>query len=118
MVDGRRHPAEGGHAFESASGIHSVEAALRPITTPPNRGEFTISNVIAFAGGTIPLADRPTFDGRGRPRPSVPPAPWRHEWLPATTVLTMQAKKADIDAFGKGDLDFEQFRQKVKSFTY
>lgn len=34
------------------------------------------------------------------------------------TVLTMQAKKADIDAFAKGELDFEQFREKVKTFTY
>jgi len=37
---------------------------------------------------------------------------------PATTVLTMQAKKADIDAFAKGQLDFEQFQQKAKAFTY
>jgi hypothetical protein len=37
---------------------------------------------------------------------------------PATTVLTMQAKKADIDAFAQGALDFDKFRQKVRSFTY
>jgi hypothetical protein len=36
----------------------------------------------------------------------------------STTVLTMQAKKADIDAFARGDLNFEQFKQKVKAFTY
>lgn len=35
-----------------------------------------------------------------------------------TTVLTMQALKADVDAFAKGDLDFEQFREKVKTFAY
>jgi hypothetical protein len=34
------------------------------------------------------------------------------------TVLTLQAKKADIDAFAKGGLDLEQFRSKVKTFTY
>jgi hypothetical protein len=34
------------------------------------------------------------------------------------TVLTLQAQKADIDAFAKGDLDVEQFRQKLKAFTY
>ena len=34
------------------------------------------------------------------------------------TVLTIQAKKADIDAFAKGDLSFEQFQQQVKTFTY
>jgi hypothetical protein len=46
-----------------------------------------------------------TMIGLGRPAPSM-------------TVLTMQAKKADIDAFARGNLDFDQFRQKVKSFTY
>jgi len=30
----------------------------------------------------------------------------------------MQARKADIDAFARGELDFDPFRQKVKSFTY
>ena len=37
---------------------------------------------------------------------------------PATTVLTMQARKADIDAFAKNELDFAQFREKVKTFAY
>ncbi|MBN2132077.1 MAG: hypothetical protein JW741_21430 [Sedimentisphaerales bacterium] len=36
----------------------------------------------------------------------------------ATTVLTMQARKADIDAFARGELDVEQFREKVKTFAY
>jgi hypothetical protein len=34
------------------------------------------------------------------------------------TVLTIRAKKSDIDAFAKGELDYEQFRQKVQIFTY
>ena len=36
----------------------------------------------------------------------------------AATVLTIQAKKAEIDAFGKGELSLEQFQQRVKMFTY
>lgn len=36
----------------------------------------------------------------------------------STTVLTMQARKADIDAFARGELDFDVFRQGVRSFTY
>jgi hypothetical protein len=35
-----------------------------------------------------------------------------------TTVLTIQAKRADIDAFAKGGLNLEQFQQRVKTFTY
>lgn len=34
------------------------------------------------------------------------------------TVLTIRAKKSDVDAFAKGEQDFEQFRQKVQTFTY
>jgi len=34
------------------------------------------------------------------------------------TVLTIRAKKSDIDDFAEGQQDFEQFRQKVQTFTY
>ena len=34
------------------------------------------------------------------------------------TVLTLRAKKSEVDAFAKGEIDFEQFQQKVKIFTY
>ncbi len=35
-----------------------------------------------------------------------------------TTVLTLRVKKADIDAYAKGELNFEQFKQRVQVFTY
>jgi len=34
------------------------------------------------------------------------------------TVLTIRAKKADIDAFAKGALDFDEFRQKTQLISY
>jgi hypothetical protein len=34
------------------------------------------------------------------------------------TVLTIRAKKSDIDAFAKSEQDYEQFRSKVQIFTY
>jgi hypothetical protein len=34
------------------------------------------------------------------------------------TILTMRVKKSDVDAFAKGELDFEHFQQKVKILTY
>jgi hypothetical protein len=37
---------------------------------------------------------------------------------PSVTVLTIRTKKSDVDAFAKGELDFEQFQQKVQIFTY
>ena len=38
--------------------------------------------------------------------------------VPSTTVLTIRAKKSDVDAFAKDELDFEQFQQTVEIFTY
>ena len=36
----------------------------------------------------------------------------------SSTILTVRAKKSDIDTFSKGELDFDEFRQKVVIFTY
>jgi hypothetical protein len=36
----------------------------------------------------------------------------------ASTVLTIRAKKSDIDAFSKGEISVDQFRQKVRVHTY
>lgn len=36
----------------------------------------------------------------------------------SSATLTMRVKKADVDAFAKGQIDFEQFQQKVKILTY
>lgn len=36
----------------------------------------------------------------------------------SATVLTIRAKKMDVDAFARGELDFEQFQEKVEIFTY
>lgn len=34
---------------------------------------------------------------------------------PQSSVLTLRAKKSDVDAFGKGKLDYEEFLQRVES---
>ena len=36
----------------------------------------------------------------------------------SATVLTIRAKKADVDAYAKGEQTLEQFRRKVQIFTY
>ncbi|MHC4113305.1 MAG: hypothetical protein ACYSUY_19715 [Planctomycetota bacterium] len=36
----------------------------------------------------------------------------------SSTVLTIRAKKSDIDAFAKGDLDYDKFREKVQILSY
>jgi len=45
--------------------------------------------------------------------PRVPPV--AASLLP--TVLTICAKKSDIDAFAKGEFSFDQFRERIKIFT-
>jgi len=36
----------------------------------------------------------------------------------SSTTLTMRVKKSDVDAYAKGEIEFEQFQQKVKILTY
>lgn len=38
--------------------------------------------------------------------------------ISSNTVLTIRAKKSDVDAFAKGDLDYEKFREKVQILKY
>jgi len=38
--------------------------------------------------------------------------------VPSSTVLTIRAKKSDVDTFAKGDLDYDEFREKVQVLTY
>jgi len=78
----------------------------------------TASSSFGPAGGTTHadsgVRSSGSIGGRpvsGRTGPSSAPGA-------AATVLTIQAKKADIDAFAKGELSAEQFQQRVKTFTY
>jgi len=38
--------------------------------------------------------------------------------MSAPTVLTIRAKKSDVDAFSKGELDYDKFREKVQILKY
>jgi hypothetical protein len=64
-------------------------------------------------GGSFQMDSRPqtgrAYGGRYSPAPAAPGS---------AMVLTLQAKKVEVDAFAKGTLSFEQFRQRVKVFTY
>jgi len=90
----------------------------------PGQTSYTRSRTPYAASGvpssrsTSRRSAAPVLDGYGRPRLDALGRPLTQEAAPPTTVLTMQAQKADIDAFAKGVLDFERFRQRVKTFTY
>jgi hypothetical protein len=70
----------------------------------------------AYGGGNFRMdsstGSSTRMRGSASRAPRTPAAPT------STTALTIQAKKADIDAFAKGTLSLEQFQQKVKVFTY
>jgi len=38
--------------------------------------------------------------------------------FPSTTILTIRAKKSDVDDFARDELDFEEFQETVEIFTY
>jgi hypothetical protein len=38
--------------------------------------------------------------------------------FPSATVLTIRAKKADVDAYAKGQMEFDEFQDRVLVFTY
>jgi hypothetical protein len=63
------------------------------------------------AGGYSPYSS-----GFGGARPSVVGS--GRGQTPIATVLTIQVPKALVDAYARGDLDFEQFQEKAKTFSY
>jgi len=74
-------------------------------------GSFNYGGGGSFRMDSGSQAASPQSRSTGRsPRASTAPAP--------ATVLTIQARKADIDALAGGSLSLEQFQQKVKVFTY
>ncbi len=80
-------------------------------------GSYGYSGGSFGAGGGSSYADSRSYvsgSGRGQTVRRTPSG----FGTPATTVLTIQAKKADVDAFSAGRIDIDQFRQRVKVFTY
>jgi len=74
-------------------------------------GGHTYSNSRAAASGSARAGQAPRRTPRRSTTRTAQPAA-------ATTVLTIQARKADIDAFARGAIDVEQFQQRVTAVTY
>jgi hypothetical protein len=78
-------------------------------------GYGSSSGSFNYGGGGSFQMDSRSQPGVSRGRSSggrMPQAP------ASTTMLTIQAKKSDIDAFAKGTLPLDVFQQRVKVFTY
>lgn len=69
-----------------------------------------------YGGGGATNVGRSYGTGRGRYRTTrIVPG---NIGVASSTVLTIRAKKSDVDAFAKGDLDYDQFREKVQILKY
>ena len=74
---------------------------------------LTVTGKVSQSG---PLVTRVNIDGHNRYITTEPAGAATGSFSP--TVLTIRAKKADIDAFAKGKLSFDQFHQKTQLISY
>jgi hypothetical protein len=101
-------PAGAGGSFSSQGGtwFEGGSSSTSSASFGPSGGN-TSADSQTYSRGSAAGRDGANRNRQSGPTPAAP-----------TTVLTIQAKKADIDAFAKGELSFEQFQQRVKTFTY
>ena len=78
--------------------------------------------VVAQGGGRASQTPAPALDTDGNAKRDALGRPVYQPAAPTTTtdatVLTIRAKKADIDAFAAGQIDLAQFQQRVNIVTY
>jgi hypothetical protein len=100
-------------ALKHATNIRSLKTDESVVITVTGSGDSPAITNIAIAGttGDIVVKNKTTRVITPTPRPGG----WESS---SSTVLIIRAKKSDIDAFTKGDLDFEKFRERVQIFTY
>ena len=104
-------------ALKHAANIRSLKPDEFVILTVTGSGDSSIINVtgVTIAGSQVIVQDKDKKTMR-IVAPTLPSLP-RDLELSCPTVLVIRAKKSDIDAFAKGDLDFEKLRQRVAIFT-
>jgi hypothetical protein len=100
--------------------MYGAGGTLSPTDAPTGYGGTGVSGNTGYGGGYSATGyGAGTYDttvyGSGY---GPPPADTLPVVLPSSEVLTIRAKKADVDAFAKGQLSMEQFRQKINMFTY
>ena len=99
-------------ALKHAANIRNLKPDESIIITVTGEGD-QVSGTIRL------LVKQSTIDADEDKEVRVYEAPSSEEMsFPSTTVMTIRVKKSDVDAFAKGKLDFDKFRQKVQIFTY
>ena len=77
---------------------------------------FTVTGKTGQSATTLVTRVRVSTDGQYKYITTEPAGAGSVSLSP--TVLTIRAKKADIDAFAKGQYDFDQFRQRTQLLLY
>ncbi|MFC1793891.1 hypothetical protein ACFL3Q_09925, partial [Planctomycetota bacterium] len=104
-------------ALKHAANIRSLkpdESVILTVTGSSKATGTTITSTM-FSGGNQILLQERTTDGKMMTKVVTGSALDDIGSSPA--ILVIRTKKSDIDAFAKGDLDFDQFRQRVQLLT-
>ncbi len=129
LIETLRHAANIRHVDPNEQVVLTVVGQV-PDAGAPSRGGFSAGaggwfegGSYSYSGGTFGAGGGSSYaDSRSYVRGPGSAQTVRRTpsgfGTPATTVLTIQAKKADVDAFSAGRIDAEQFRQRTKVFTY
>jgi len=105
--------------LKHAANIRALKQDQLVILTVIGGRSQSTANVIqssVFSGRRRSTGDSRRSTGDSRTRTvRIEPGAETGSFLP--TVLTICAKKSDIDAFAKGELSFDQFRERTRMFT-
>jgi len=91
-------------------GLKPDQSVILTVIGDQSQYATTITRSYVFSGGS-----RGRSSSMGRSTGRRAPGTETGSFLP--TVLTICAKKSDIDAFAKGELSFDQFRERTRIFT-
>jgi len=105
--------------LKHATNIRSLKPDESVILTIAGGGESSGTKIteISVAGKNQILVTEKSADGKSKMR-IVNGNSLDDIGLSSQTVLVIRAKRLDIDAFAKGELDLDQFRMRVQMFTY
>jgi hypothetical protein len=104
--------------------LKSEQLVILTVIGDRHRSAVTVTRSSGYGGSTgsrsrsygRSTGSRGSTGSRTRSRRTVQTAPEVETGPLLPTVLTISAKKSDIDAFAKGELDYDQFRQRTGIF--
>jgi len=102
-------------ALKHATNIRNLKPDESVILTVTGSGDSSIINVtgVTIAESKVIVQDKKTMSIVTPTLTSLP----RDLELSCPKVLIIRAKKSEIDAFAKGEIDLDKFRQRVQIFT-